>query len=132
MKNKEVLKALRKREKTAYPSYMRQLKAVKTWEDLEDYCESSQVEVHLLGDKGYLILTEGEVVDWVGDGRHSLKALGIIKRAFGTHPFKVDLRATTSWPIIKALERGGRLTLSNLSHWEWGGETMFAATITIR
>lgn len=126
------VKALRKREKAAYPYFMRQMQQIKTWSDLEDYCESDQVTVHLLGDKGYLILTEDEVVDWVGDKHHSIKALGIIRRAFGNRPFDVDLRETTSWPILRTLEKMGRLHMSNVSPWNWNGETMYEATIQMR
>jgi hypothetical protein len=128
----KILKALRKREKAAYPSFMRQMQRIKTWSDLQEYCESDQVVVHFLGDKGYLILTESEVVDWVGDGQHSLKAFGIIKKAFGDRPFNVDLRKSSSWPIMKVMERRGRINMKKVSSWEWGDETMYEAIITIK
>jgi len=126
-----MLTELKAREKAAYPAFMRQMQDCYVWSDLQEYCESNTVSVHLLGDNGYIVLTDDEVVDWVGTGQ-IFKALGIIKRAFGSHPFKVDLRETTSWPIMKALEKGGRLKLNNVSPWEWGNETMYEATITIR
>lgn len=127
-----MISELRRREKSAYPAFMRQMQACWSMEDLQDYCESDHVEFHLLGDNGYIILTEDEVVDWVGGGIHSLKALGIIKRAFGTSPFTVDLRETTSWPIMKALEARGSLTITKVSPWDWDGETMYEATIRMR
>lgn len=128
----KTVKALRKREKVAYPYFMRQMQVIKTWSDLEDYCESDQVTVHFLGDKGYLILTEDEVVDWVGDKHHSIKALGIIRRAFGNRPFSVDLRESTSWPILKVLEQAGRLQIHDVSSWDWDGEIMYEATIQLK
>lgn len=129
--NKRIIKQLKKREKAAYPSFMRQMQHIKTWSDLEDYCESDQVTIHLLGDKGYLILTEDEVVDWVGDKHHSISVLGIIRRTFGNRPFSVDLRKSTSWPILKILEKTGRLHIYNIRSWDWSGETMYEATVLL-
>jgi len=128
---KALIKVLKMREKAAYPSFMRQMQACRTWSDLQDYCESDQVKVHLLGDKGYLILTEDEVIDWVGDGVHSLKAFGLIKEAFGYNSIKVDLRQSTSWPIMKVMEQRGKIEITNTSTWEWGDEVMVEATINI-
>lgn len=129
---KKLLKTLKSREKAAYPRFMRQMQYIKSWADLEDYCESEQVTVHLLGDSGYLIITEDEVVDWVGDVYNLMKAFGIIKKAFGNQPFKVDLRECTSWLIMKTMERRGRISISNISPWCWEGEVMYEATITIK
>ena len=128
----KVLKALKKREKAAYPSFMRQMQQIEKWSDLQDYCESDYVRVHLLGDEGYIVLTEDEVVDWVGGKGSIFKAFSIIKKAFGDRSFQVDLREKTSLPIIKIMEQRGKINIQNLSSWEWEEEKMIEAMITIK
>lgn len=128
---KKKLNELRRREKVAYPPHMLQMQGCKTWGDLQDYCESSHVEIYFLGSNGYVILTQSEVVDWVGDATTCFEAFRIIKNAFGNKPFGADFRASTSWPIMQVMERRGRIRLSNVSSWYWGSEEMFEATVTI-
>lgn len=128
---RKLMKELKRRERAAYPPHMRQIEDCSTWSDLQEYCESGQVNVHLLGKTGYIIYTQSEVVDWVGDATTCFEAFRIIKNAFGNKPFGADFRASTSWPIMQVMERRGRIRLSNVSSWYWGSEEMFEATVTI-
>jgi hypothetical protein len=126
-----MLETIRRIERTAYPQHMRQMQNIFTWEDLEDYCESSQVELKLLGDDGYIILTEDEVVDWVGRPNTTFAAIRIIKRHFHKQWFTADLREKTSWPIVKAMEERGKLKIRDHEEWTWGGETMHEVSIKL-
>jgi hypothetical protein len=47
---KKLFKQLKRREKAAYPSFMLGLQRLHTWSDLQEYCESDQVQVTLLGE----------------------------------------------------------------------------------
>ncbi len=127
----EVLKELKTRESKAYPAYMWGMQSCLSWEDLEDYCESSKVTVELLGNVGYLILTKNEIVDWVGD-KNVFKAFRVIKDYYGNKSFNVDLRKSTSWPIMELMEKRGRITIEDTSSWDWDGEEMIEATIKIK
>lgn len=128
--SKKQLKSLRKREKAAYPSFMRQMQHCYTWADLQDYCESTYVSIHFLGKNGYIILTENEVVDWVGDNQ-LFKMVCILKNHFKDCPFKVDLRESTSRPIVQKFAHRGHIQIKSVSSWKWEDETMIEAVITI-
>jgi len=125
----KIIKELRRRERKAYPAYMRQMQDMRTWADLQEYCESNQVGIRLLGADGYLITTEDEVVDWVGGNSNPFELLTIINNVFGGKPFKADLRETTSWPIIKRLVDKNKLILHSVEVWFWEEEKMFAVVI---
>ena len=127
----KLLKELKKREKAAYPSYMRQMQHCRNWSDLQEYCESDHIQVHLLGDTGYLILSEDEVIDWVGAPGTVFKMMSIVKHHFGDRPFGVDLRST-SYPIIELMARRNKLSIHDAEIWWWDNEQMVASTIQIK
>ena len=124
-----MISKIRKREKAAYPSYMRQMQRFKKWSDLTEYCESDQVKVHLLGKKGYVIMTPYELVDLVAEPRDIFKALAVIKAYYGNRPFSADFRETTSWRLAQMAQRRGKIQLSDVDNWSWGTETMFSAEV---
>jgi len=124
-----MVKQLKKRERAAYPSYMRQMQHFRTWADLQNYCEHDQVSAHLVGTKGYLIMTPTEVVDLVASPSDIWKVLAIIKAYYGSRSFTADFRETTSWRLVRMAERRGKLRVSNVSQWYWESEVMYEAEI---
>jgi hypothetical protein len=124
-----MIKTLKKRERAAYPSFMRQMQQIKTWRDLQEYCESPHVYVHLLGEKGYLIMTPSEVVDIVAGPKDIFRALSLIKTHFGEKTFVADFRESTSWRLIKVLERQNKVQLHGVKRWTWKKEVMYQCTV---
>jgi hypothetical protein len=125
-----MIKQLKKRERAAYPSYMRQMQYIRTWADLQGYCEHNQVSAHLVGEKGYLIMTPTEVVDLVASPSDIWKVLAIIKAYYGSRSFTADFRETTSWKLVCVAERRGKLRVSNVSQWYWESEIMYEAEVS--
>lgn len=128
---KKLIKSLKMREKAAYPSFMRQMQHITTWSDLQEYCESDHVAVHLLGTTGYLIISDKEVVDWVGKPGDVWGAFRIIRRHFGKTPFSMDLREKTSWPVVQLLARRKRVEVVSSSVWIWETETMHEVSLKL-
>jgi hypothetical protein len=129
-----LLKLLRRKEKHAYPSFMRQLQYIYKWEDLQEYCESSQVEVHLLGRRGYIIMTPTEIVDLVVlEPNQIFGAYRCIRRHYGIGSrISLDCRENTSWKIVKFFQDRGKIKLHMVSPWTWGNETMYEVEIEIK
>ena len=128
----DALKELKRREAIAYPSHMREICDCYNWGDLQEYCESDNISVFFLGTDGYLLCTEDEVVDWVGNGSTVFSAFKTLKKHFKYNEFSVDLRASTSYPIAKMLVKSGRITLYVSDEWYWEDELMYEAKIMVR
>lgn len=126
---KKLFKQLKRREKAAYPSFMLGLQHLRTWSDLQEYCESDQVQVTLLGENGYIILTPNEVLDMVASPSDIWRAIATLKTYYGSRPFTADFRETTSWKFVCMAKRRGKISVSYLHQWSWDSEIMHKAEI---
>ena len=132
----KILREIKRRERGAYPPHMYTLRSVRTWSDLKEYCESDQVRVELLGEKGYIILTPEEIVDMVVlEPQYIIKALRIIREHFTMYQgpgatIRADCRPN-SWRILKRLQESGKVGVTVLSTWDWDGEEMVEVEVTL-
>ena len=121
----EKLKAI---EKRAYADTIySQMQSFKTIDDLAEYCETSKEDVHILsGDDWYVILGEHEdyieIVDMASTG-HNLpvnKVLAFMKSF--KKPFTMDARESTSYKLVKALDKANMLKIDKDDEYMWGNE----------
>jgi len=131
MKNKKgLLNEIKRRERLHYPAEMRQLQSCNSWRDLTEYCEGAPV-VRLLGEDGYLIHTQNEIVDLAcSSPRLVVAALLYLRKKFAGKKLSADFRDTTSWPLFKRMER--YITIHHAEEWCWGSELMHEAEFTIK
>lgn len=118
-------------EALAYPPHMCQMSNIKEWNDLVSYCEGKPTII--VEDNGYLIFTKKEIVDMVA--LHPYTAIKIFNQ-FRSQVKKgkklsCDLRKSTSYPLVKAMERRGRVKIISESSWWWGDEEMMECRIKI-
>jgi len=128
---KRVLKSIKKIEKKCYPKHMRMFGECRTWSDLIEYCEG-EPDVYLTP-HFYCVVTrgEGEIVDLASTRPLSLKEMNQLARWLGSGTWKADLRKSTSLPLLRALEKWGRIQLRELHSWMWGGEEMVEVEISL-
>ena len=121
----EKLKAI---EKRAYADTIySQMQSFQTIDDLAEYCETSKEDVHILsGDDWYVILGEHEdyieIVDMASTG-HNLpvnKVLAFMKSF--NKPFTMDARESTSYKLVKALDKANMLKIDKDDEYMWGNE----------
>lgn len=118
-------------EKLKYPNEMLQLDDCLTWDDLQSYAESDDVQVFIVNDQTYVILAPNEVVDWCGESKHVFQSLSCMKSYFENSQFNVDLRQSTSFPIAEMLEKKGKLKILSKRKWTWSNscpEIMYNCT----
>ena len=110
---------------------MRQMQGIRTWTDLQEYCESEQVHVHLLR-KGYLIYTPDEIVDFASEEPLDIfKVWRILKKEVSGRWMMTDLRSSTSWRLARSLSRRNRIAIRNIEKWNWEEEEMVSCQIWI-
>lgn len=95
-----------------------------------DYCESDEVTI-VVFETGYMIYTKDEVVDLCSTKPLSYKQILELIRSIPAGTYSSDLRFTTSLPLVRALNRRGRIKLVEYDSWDWDGETMVKVAITI-
>lgn len=132
MLTKAQLKALRKIEAAAYPKHMQYMQDIRSWVDVQEYCESETVAV-LLKDHFYCLATEVEVVDLASSSKlsiaDSLEVVSFLQETFESRPFTLDARETTSYRLLKMLEKRGRLAILSDEPWDWDGIAMHEMTV---
>lgn len=129
---KKVLKHLRRIERLAYPSHMRQMQDIRTFRDLKLYCESRKVQLITTG-KGYAIYTPNEVIDMASlSPKDSIELICKLSQALKGRTINLDARDETSYPLIKLFERRGKVIIHSDTQWSWGGNIMHDMTISIR
>lgn len=132
------LRVLQRIEAQCYPRHMRMICECESWDDLCDYAEG-KVKVHFFGgsgrEYGYLLVTADEIVDLACTRSPGVadiwSALKFLREHFGEQWVEADLRERTSYPLVKALARAGRLALREGTSWEWGGETMIEVSLKV-
>lgn len=123
------LNTLKTLERLAYrgTSYA-EMQSCHSWQDVANYCECdlSELRVYLTND-WYVLLAEHEdyieFVDLASRTRQTplLQIIQVLTQY--TKPFIMDCRETTSYRIVKALERAGRIEISQDEAYTRGGET---------
>ena len=115
-------------EKKAYADTIySQMQSFQTMDDLAEYCEVPEENVHILsGDDWYVILGEHEdyieIVDMASTG-HNLpvnKVLAFMKSF--NKPFTMDARESTSYKLVKALDKANMLKIDKDDEYMWGNE----------
>lgn len=108
----------------------------RTWDDIARYCECSDEELNILVRKNWYVLIAKhedfiEIVDFASKrGRMDIfEALAYIKDFH--MPMSLDARGDTSYRLIKALERHGKISISHDESYIWGGETFHEMVISI-
>lgn len=117
-------------EAKCYPGFMCQLNDLDSVDDIYDYCESDEVTI-VVFETGYMIFTDDEVVDLCSLQPLSYKQVLELIRTIPAGNYSADLRSTTSLPLLRALDRRGKIRLAENDSWDWNDETMVEVTITI-
>lgn len=104
-----------------------QMQSFQTIDDLAKYCEVPEENVHILsGDDWYVILGEHkdyiEIVDMASTG-HNLPVNKILSfmKSF-EKPFTMDARESTSYKLVKALDKANMLKIDRDDEYMWGNE----------
>lgn len=128
--------SIMKIEYLVYPPHMRQMQGIQNMDDLHDYCESDNVEVILFGEYGYALLAEEEVVDLASTKPLSLpdmmKLMSAMKKFYGNKKFSVDAREGTSYRLLLACLKRGKIKFHSDEVWDWEGETMHSMVISFK
>ena len=117
-------------EKEAYKdnATFLQLQNKKTLQDVANYmkCNMENIKI-ILKDNYYLLMAERtnvvELVDFAKSGGYiDIRGLINTLETFDK-PFTCDARETTSYPILKFLDKKGFCKILRDNPYEWGGET---------
>ena len=122
------LEKLKQIEATAYENTpYKQMQGRNSWNSIADYCEGSLNNLHIyMEDSWYLILAEQEdyieLVDLASTQRHTplFKVMEILYQY--KKPFTMDCRENTSYRMLQALEKAGRIEITSDDAYDWGGE----------
>lgn len=129
---KQIMQEIATVEFQCYPVYMQSLQNMDSRHQLQDYCESKDVFI-LQNSTTYVICTDEEIVDFASSVKLSISELLKIKEflieTFGNRQFFLDARKTTSYKLIKFLERRGEITIISEEEWEWGAETFYSLNV---
>lgn len=129
---KAMVTNIAKIEKECYPEYMRSLQFISSRNDLKEYCESEDIFA-IYSNTTYILCTKDEIVDFASISKLSLVELMEVKRllkeVFDTNRFFLDARETTSYRLIKFLEKRKEITVISDNTWEWGNETFHSLNI---
>lgn len=133
----ENLAKLKRIEREAYEGtgYM-QMQYCTSWESVASYCECSLDDLHIAFiDDGYVIAAchedYMEIVDLASSGRNmNLFAVWDFLKEIGK-PMIFDARESTSYRLIKLLERRGEISIVEDTPHPWGGETFHDVRCTL-
>lgn len=99
-----------------------------TWQSVADYCECEISELRIyLTDDWYVLLAEHEdyieFVDLASRTKHTplLQIINVLTQY--KKPFIMDCRENTSYRMVKALEKAGRIEIQQDEIYSRGGET---------
>lgn len=126
---KALLSHMRSIEERVYPLEYRLISKCNTWADLCDYCEGKP-HVFTWG-TGYCIYTKYEIVDLASTEAVPLKVLAQILKAlknfYGNRLVEISARESTSYKLIRFLQRRGHLDYRILGEDEYddSGELIF-------
>jgi hypothetical protein len=150
------IKLIKDIEKKSYPSFMRSFDSLRSKQDIidyvtdgEDYDEQLMQNIKIVisdSSDWYMIFTINnyenmiEVQDLAGhennsnDIKKSLNKLNEIIEVFKPYKgmsIKADFRETTSYRLIKLLEKKQIIQIQDERKWSWGNETMIEVEFII-
>lgn len=122
------LAAIKNLEQTAYHgTAYAEMQHCETWQGIADYCECELSELRVyLTDDWYVMLAEHEeyieFVDLASRSSHTplLQIVNVLTQY--KKPFIMDCRENTSYRMVKALERAGRIEIRQDETYTRGGE----------
>lgn len=118
-------------EDIAYPNFMKGMQDIESISDVLDYAECDGEIICLIEDDWYILGCNSrksiEIVDLAS--KKSLTFSDINKivnflKSYGDKVINVDARATTSYRLIKLLQKRGAIEIIHDSPWNWESETM--------
>lgn len=128
---RKLIAHLRQIERAAYPPHMRQMQAVRSIEDLAEYCECRPDQVFVLSGEGWYFIAaeregEVEVVDFASAGgcRDLFRVLAAVLARWRGRKVAMDCRARTSYPLVLALVRRYQAVVLEDTSWYWGDDEM--------
>lgn len=136
---KTALSFLKRVEACAYPPHMRMMQDYNTLSDLAEYCECKKREVFVIcGEDYYLIAAEKgneiEVVDMAslnGMGKVIFGLVRTCRERWAGKSIKMDLRESTSYPLLLSLSRRYGIKMTEEGTWEWEDEIMHCVSLSI-
>jgi hypothetical protein len=133
-----MIELLRRIERSAYPPHMRQMQDVNSIRDLAEYCECRVSEVRVIEGPNYYVIVAlkdecCEIVDMAATGRFNFFAVvSQLKSIVGDREVTLDARASTSYPLVRLMERRGLIVVQSCEEWDWDGETMYEMSLRVR
>lgn len=125
---KENLALLKELEQAAYQNTpFSEMQDCQTWEDVADYCDCGISQLRLyLTKEWYALLAEHEdyieLVDLASKAKNTPLLFIVNTLTQYQKPFIMDCRDSTSYRIVKALEKAGRIHLISDEEYARGGE----------
>lgn len=125
----EALRTLKDIEHVAYKNTnYAMMQHYTTWEDVADYCDCNLHELRVyLNEDWYVLLAEHEdyieFVDLASKVKTTPLSLIVNTILEYKKPFLMDCRENTSYRMLKALEKAGRIEVSQDDSYSRGGET---------
>lgn len=125
------VQSIKRVEAVCYPLEMQTLQAANSLEDIARYCECPLESLEILQGEGWYALIGRhqetlEVVDLAAlPGKRVLAVRSLIRRLSGEQRIiTLDARISTSYPMIKKLERLGKIEVISETPWNWGSNEM--------
>jgi hypothetical protein len=123
------LQKIKEIERMAYDgTRYAQMQDCDTWQDMAQYMECDEEGVHFLCTQDYYVLIAehedyAEIVDLacLPDKRCDLKKVAQFVETFDK-PLTLDSRELTSYPIIKYMEKRGRVVITEDEVYDWNNE----------
>lgn len=129
----EEIERIKQIERKVYPTHMQYMQHVQSVANLIEYTESEDSHI-MLGPDWYLIVTPTEIVDIATTGKLGLQTMiqisNTLKECYGDKVFSLDARASTSYRLLKVLERRGQIKIHSSEEWYWGNEKMYEMEIS--
>lgn len=112
-------------ERENYPEEMWQLGKKKS--SIFEYLE--EPEIWFWG-SGYILWDGAELADWCGSHTPLVELWNLIKERKTT--FFGSARESTSYRVLSAMAKRGKIKMVINSEWDWDGEKMYDFTVTVK
>ncbi len=111
-------------ERENYPAEMWQLGKKKS--SILEYLEEPEI---WFWESGYILWDGAELADWCGSHTPLVELWALIKERKTT--FFGSARESTSYRILSAMAKRGKIQMSITSEWKWGDEKMYDFIVTV-
>lgn len=136
----EVFEKVKQIEASAYPKFMQSLQYLKSVEDAMNYVECDGKILFHLGTDWYMLGcqtgNEVEIADLASKKGIPPFQLNQIfedlKKSFSDKIITCDARSSTSYKLIKYLEKSGDIEIIHEEPWNWGPEKMHELKFTFK